>query len=173
MRRLSSSLLFVVSLASCGKGGSAPAAPRGPDLSSPEAVWAQASKALEAGDLASLAPFLSEAGARQVRGDLEAWRSVLADRDTGPRTFARIPAAKTEGERADLERALAGDLASLLRVYVRADPHPAPAALAAPVPPRAPEATWAELEYGAHDGSRRRVVLTREAKEWRIVQIQL
>src|SRR5207249_11099088 len=79
MRRPCSSLLLAVSLAACGKGGSAPAAPRGPDLSSPEAVWSQASKALEAGDLASLAPFLSEAGARQVRRDLEAWRKVLVD----------------------------------------------------------------------------------------------
>ena len=173
MRRPCSSLLLAVSLAACGKGGSAPAAPRGPDLSSPEAVWSQASKALEAGDLASLAPFLSEAGARQVRRDLEAWRKVLVDTDTGPRTLARIPTAKTEEEKADLERALAGDLASLLRVYVRADPHPAPAAVLAPVPPRPPEAAWAELEYGAHDGSRRAVVLTREAREWRIAQIQL
>ena len=39
--------------------------------------------------------------------------------------------------------------------------------------PCPPEAAWAELEYGAHDGSRRAVVLTREAKGWRIAQIQL
>ena len=109
-------------LSACGAGKHGPAAAKGPDFSTPEIVWAQASKAIEVGDLAGLSTFLSDGGRVQVTRDLLAWRGMLADPQTGPRIHARIPVARTSEEKADLERALAGDAASLLRLYVRADP---------------------------------------------------
>src|SRR5262245_50376120 len=98
-------------LLSCGCGkGEGPARPRGPDFSTPEAVCTQAFSALEKGDLAALSPFLAEAGAKQVSRDLLAWAAVLRDPATGPRVVARIPPPKTEEEKKDLEKALAGDV---------------------------------------------------------------
>jgi hypothetical protein len=158
--------LLLVLVAGCGRGGGEAS---GPDLSSPEAVYVQATEALARGDLAALSRVLSPAGEAQVRRDLEAWRRVLRDPATGPREISRLP-VRDEAERASLARALEGDAAELLRVYVRADPRtparPVPAA-------RSPQETWAQIDYVARDGSRRRVVMTRTGAEWRVDVLQL
>jgi hypothetical protein len=160
-------LLWCVAAAGCGGSGGGGA--RGPDLSTPEVVFVQATEALARGDLAALSRVLSPAGDAQVRRDLEAWRLVLRDPATGPRTLARLP-VENEAERAALARALDGDAAELLRLYVRADPRtperPVPVA-------RAPDAAWAQIDYVARDGSRRRVVMTRAGGEWRVDVLQL
>ena len=158
-------LLLVAAVAGCGGSGGA----AGPDLSSPEEVFTQATEALSRGDLASLSRVLSPAGEAQVRRDLEAWRLVLRDPVTGPRAISRLP-VEGGAERASLQRALDGDAAELLRLYVRADPRtperPVPAK-------RSPEETWAQIDYHARDGSRRRVVMTRTGTEWRVDVLQL
>src|SRR5262245_37470446 len=141
MRRAPLVVALAFAASACGKG-SGPAAPKGPDFSSPEIVWTQASKALETGDLAGLSVYLSDAGSKQVTRDLKAWALVLKDPAEGPRTLARIPAARTSEETADVGRALSGDTGSLLRLYVRADPHPAGAPPVEPVPPRAKDAAF-------------------------------
>jgi hypothetical protein len=162
-------LVLVLAAASPGCGGGKGSGPAGPDLSSPEVVHAQAMDALSRGDLEALVRVLSPAGEAQVRRDLEAWRRALLDQ---PRALSRLPPPRDEAEREAWKRALAGDAAELLRLYVRADPHlpeaPAPAPAARPA-----DASWAQLDYRARDGSLRRVVLTRRGAEWRVDALQL
>jgi len=166
-------------LCGCGKKGSPsapgneskPAAPA-LDRSTPEVVLAQAHALLRVGDLAGLGAFLTERGAASVRLDLEAWRAMLVDPAGGPRLASRLPVPDDPAERASLAAALAGgDPTALLRLYLRADPHP-PLPPAAPVP-RAPDLTRVELAYPAADGSTRRVVLVRKPDGWRIDRLAL
>jgi hypothetical protein len=163
-------LLLALALAACGRPGPAGERERGPDLSTPEAVFASATRALAAGDLEALRATLSPDGERQVLRDLEAWRRVLVDPGPGPRALSRLPPVLDAADAAARRRALEGDLAELLRLYVRADPRtpepPPPAA-------RAPDATWAQIDYRARDGSLRRVVMTRRGAEWRVDALQL
>ncbi len=144
--------------------------PEGPDLSTPEAACRVAMKALAAGDLSRLDVVLSPAGAAQVRRDLEAFRRVLSDPATGPKAMSRVAAPKDEAEKAAIEKALSGDPAALLALYVRADPHPD---AAVPPPPLAPDASWAQMDYVARDGTRKRVVLTRTGGAWKVDLLQL
>jgi hypothetical protein len=161
-------LLLVLALAACGRSG--PAGARGPDLSTPEAVYESATRALAAGDLEALRATLSPDGERRVLRDLEAWRRVLVDPGPGPRALSRLPPVSDAADAAARMRALVGDPAELLRLSVRADPRtpepPPPAA-------RAPDATWAQIDYRARDGSLRRVVMTRRGAEWRVDALQL
>jgi hypothetical protein len=161
LRRVALCAATALALAACG----AEAGPKGPDRSTPEAVFAHATSALSRGDLAALDAILSDAGRAQVRRDLEAWRAVLRDPATGPRVLARLPRDESA-----IRRALDGGLEDVLRLYVRADPHPA---ATAPPAERAPDATWASIDYVSSDGSRRRVVMTRGADGWRVDHLQL
>ena len=176
---LLASVVDAASLCACGKK-SVPAAqgeaskPAAPviDRSTPEVVLAQAHALLRAGDLAGLSAFLTERGAASVRLDLEAWRAMLVDPAGGPRLASRLPVPDDPAERASLTAALSGgDPTALLRLYLRADPHP-PLPPAAPVP-RAPDLARVELGYPAADGSTRRVVLVRKPDGWRIDRLAL
>ena len=178
MRSLAFPLLALVALASpaCdGSSTSTPSGVRGPDLSTPEVVLAQALDRARAGDLPGFDAFLTPGCAERVRRDLAAWRAALVDPTQGPRVLSRIPKPATPEDAAVRDRALAGDSASLFRLLTVADP-PRGVAPAAPTEasaaPAAPP-TWAELRYESSDGSLRRVVLVRSADGWRIEQYQL
>ena len=164
-------LCVLATTASCGKGAPPPPPTAGD-------VFSRAMNALGAGDLAALGSVLSPAGADQVRRDLEAWRTaVLVDPAEGPRVLSRLPSGPAAPPRALVEKALAGDPAALLALYVAIDPHPAsgesdPSAAAAygvPVVPGSPVL----FLYAARDGSRRRVILTKYPDGWKVDLLSL
>ena len=95
--------------ASCGSDDRA-SAPRGPDLSTPEAALHAALRASATGDLAAFQAFLTPAGAERVRRDLGAWRDVLLDPAQGPRLLARLGRPANPADATVRERALAGAL---------------------------------------------------------------
>ena len=177
--RLAALPLIAAALLACGKQGAAPSAggdakpaAKPIDRSSPEIVLAQAYERMLAGDLAGMSPFLTERGSASVRRDLEAWRALLVDPAGGPRIAARIPASADPAERAAIAAAFSGsDPSALLRLYLRADPHP-PLASAAPVP-RPAEVLRVELSYPVPEGASRRVVLVRGTDGWRIDRFAL
>jgi hypothetical protein len=153
------------------RGAGAGSGPGGPDLSSPEVVCAQALSALETGDLASLLPLLDEGASAGLLRDLGAWRDALASPSDGPRTLARLAPARGEADRDELRRALEGDARSLLRAYVRSDPHPAPSP--PPPPTLSADRSRAAVDVAAPDGRLRRLLLSRGASGWRIERFPL
>ena len=154
--------------AGCGRGGS-PASPEAVDLTTPTSAYAGAMKAVEAGDLSRLAPYLTAQAALRLRRDLDAWREMLVHPREGPRLLSLPPPPRDAAEAEEVRRAIAGDPARLFRLYVAAHPHPyAPAGAEPP-----PGATRLELLYPSRDGSRRAVVLALADGLWKIDRLQL
>jgi hypothetical protein len=165
------SRLAALAVLACALAGAAVACtdapPRPPTASE---VYGRAMKALEAGSLADLDPWLSAAGKDQVRRDLLAWRdAALRDPVEGPRVFSRLPPGARQPSKALVEKALQGDVASLLALYVAIDPHPVGSA----APPPEPTTATVEYRYLARDGSHRRVILSKRGEVWAIEQLAL
>jgi hypothetical protein len=153
--------IALAAAAACGDAPSGP--PTAPD------VFLRAMRAVEAGSLADLDPWLSPAGRDQVRRDLAAWRPFLLDPVEGPRLLSRLPSGSKAPPKSLVEKAMAGDAAALLALYVAIDPHPVGRV---PAPP-APATPTVEYRYQARDGSHRRVILVKRGEEWRIDQLAL
>jgi hypothetical protein len=167
----------------CGKGAPSPHAatathPAEPavDRSSPEVVLVAAHRALSAGDLAGLRPYLSDAGFERLTADLLAWREKFVDSASGPRVASRVRMPEGAADREGVARALTGgDPADLLRALVRIDPReplPAPAPTA-PRDARGPTADRADLSMPAHGGESRLVRFVRGPDGWRIDHLPL
>jgi hypothetical protein len=162
-------VLVLAAAAACGRGG-AGAAPSAPDLATPRSTLEGALRALEAGDLGALAPYLSPEAADRLRRDLSAWREMLVHPREGPRLLALAPPPKDAREADGTRRALAGDVAGLLRLYVATEPHPYAPAKA---PDPGPGGRRVEGLYRARDGSWRSVLLALEGDRWRVERLQL
>ena len=163
--------LAVFAFAPRGPRGRDTAAGEAPALTTASAAWSAAWPALVEGSWDALVPVLTERGRAQVAADLAAWRDALASPSVGPRTIARLPAARDESERKVLERALAGDTGSLLRVLRGASP--LSRGSAAPEPRLSPDRTYAQVEYAGADGAIRSVVLVATPAGWRVDRLPL
>jgi hypothetical protein len=157
-------ICVAVALGACGGRGEASGL-AGADLSTPVTTWRGAMRALEAGDLGALRPYLTAEAERRLCADLEAWRGTLVDPAAGPRVLSRL-ASRADLDPDLLRRALGGETEALLRVLVSSDPRPF-----TPLDPPPQFPRGAEVLYPVRDGSFRTVVLARDAVGWRVARL--